>query len=258
MIGASDAGAHLDLLASFNYATVLLGQAVRERELLAARGGASTSSPTCRRSSTVCAAAGRVEEGAHADVVVLDPDTVGERRRSRMRFDLPGGAGRLYAERRGHRARAGQRRAIVRDDELTDERSGTLLRSGRDTEHRCHRLTGARRGAGILRRSEPWAERPGAERRERKLSQYTHGHHESVLRSHRSRTVENSAAYLIDRLRPGVDVLDVGCGPGTITVDLAARVAPGRVVGLDNEADIVDAARGDASRSVAERDVPDR
>ena len=57
---------------------------------------------------------------------------------------------------------------------------------------------------------------------------YTHGHHESVLRSHRSRTVENSAAYLIGRLHPGVDVLDVGCGPGTITVDLAARVAPGR------------------------------
>jgi SAM-dependent methyltransferase len=78
------------------------------------------------------------------------------------------------------------------------------------------------------------------------LTQYTHGHHESVLRSHRSRTVENSAAYLIGRLRPGVEVLDVGCGPGTITVDLAARVAPGRVVGLDNEPDIVETARTDA------------
>jgi ubiquinone/menaquinone biosynthesis C-methylase UbiE len=80
--------------------------------------------------------------------------------------------------------------------------------------------------------------------------QYTHGHHESVLRSHRSRTVENSAAYLIGRLRPGLDVLDVGCGPGTITVDLAARVAPGRVIGLDTEAEIVDQARaiaGDVS-----------
>lgn len=73
--------------------------------------------------------------------------------------------------------------------------------------------------------------------------QYTHGHHESVLRSHRSRTVENSAAYLIPRLRPGLDVLDVGCGPGTITVDLATRVAPGTVVGIDNEAQIVDVAR---------------
>ena len=77
--------------------------------------------------------------------------------------------------------------------------------------------------------------------------QYTHGHHESVLRSHRNRTVENSAAYLIDRLHPGLDLLDVGCGPGTITVDLAARVSPGQVVGLDNESDIVDLARESAA-----------
>src|ERR1700677_2184185 len=62
---------------------------------------------------------------------------------------------------------------------------------------------------------------------------YTHGHHESVLRSHTWRTAENSAAYLLPWLRPGLDLLDVGCGPGTITVDLARQVAPGQVVGLD-------------------------
>jgi SAM-dependent methyltransferase len=64
-------------------------------------------------------------------------------------------------------------------------------------------------------------------------ARYTHGHHDSVLRSHRWRTAENSAAYLLPRLAPGMNVLDVGCGPGTITADLAAVVAPGRVVGLD-------------------------
>ena len=63
---------------------------------------------------------------------------------------------------------------------------------------------------------------------------YTHGHAESVLRSHRWRTVDNSAAYVASRLMPGADVLDVGCGPGTITIDIARRVAPGRVVGLDS------------------------
>ena len=68
---------------------------------------------------------------------------------------------------------------------------------------------------------------------------YTHGHHESVLRSHTWRTVENSAAYAAQHLVAGASVLDVGCGPGTITVDIAERVAPGRVVGLDAAADVI-------------------
>ncbi|MCF3185104.1 methyltransferase domain-containing protein [Streptomyces polychromogenes] len=72
---------------------------------------------------------------------------------------------------------------------------------------------------------------------------YTHGHHESVLRSHRWRTAANSAAYLIGELRPGMRVLDVGCGPGTITADLAELVAPGgRVTAVDAAADVLDSA----------------
>ena len=78
------------------------------------------------------------------------------------------------------------------------------------------------------------------------MTQYTHGHHESVLRSHLTRTVENSAAYLVDRLRPGIAVLDVGCGPGTITAGIAERVAPGAVVGIDNAPEILDTARATA------------
>ena len=68
---------------------------------------------------------------------------------------------------------------------------------------------------------------------------YTHGHHESVLRSHRWRTAENSAAYLLPHLGPGLRLLDVGCGPGTITLDLAAQVAPGEVVGIDAADEVV-------------------
>jgi SAM-dependent methyltransferase len=68
---------------------------------------------------------------------------------------------------------------------------------------------------------------------------YTHGHQEAVLRAHRWRTAENSAAYLLPHLRPGQRLLDVGSGPGTLTVDLAGRVAPGEVVGIDVAADVV-------------------
>jgi ubiquinone/menaquinone biosynthesis C-methylase UbiE len=68
---------------------------------------------------------------------------------------------------------------------------------------------------------------------------YTHGHQESVLRSHRWRTAENSAAYLLPFLAPGLDVLDVGCGPGSLTIDLAKRTAPGQMVGIDLSASVI-------------------
>lgn len=72
---------------------------------------------------------------------------------------------------------------------------------------------------------------------------YTHGHAESVLRSHTWRTPRNSAAYLLGHLRSGLDLLDVGCGPGTITVGLADFVAPGRVLGVDRSEDVIEGAR---------------
>ena len=74
---------------------------------------------------------------------------------------------------------------------------------------------------------------------------YTHGHADSVLRSHRWRTAANSAPHLIPHLRPGLDLLDVGCGPGTITADLAARVTPGRIVGMDRSPEVIAAAAAD-------------
>ncbi|MFI0411230.1 methyltransferase domain-containing protein [Actinomadura sp. 3N508] len=86
---------------------------------------------------------------------------------------------------------------------------------------------------------------------------YTHGHHESVLSSHTWRTVENSAAYLVDHLRPGASVLDVGCGPGTITAGLAERVAPGRVVATDSAEAVLDEARKNAALSNVEFAVAD-
>ncbi|MDG4825690.1 methyltransferase domain-containing protein [Asanoa sp. WMMD1127] len=77
------------------------------------------------------------------------------------------------------------------------------------------------------------------------MAVYTHGHHESVLRSHRWRTAANSAAYLLPHLTPGARLLDVGCGPGTITADLAERVAA--VTAVETAPAALDAARAVAA-----------
>ncbi len=78
-------------------------------------------------------------------------------------------------------------------------------------------------------------------------SQYTHGHHQSVVAVHGRRRAADSAAFLLPHLRAGLDLLDVGCGPGSITLDLAELVAPGRVLGLDAAASVVETARAAAA-----------
>lgn len=76
------------------------------------------------------------------------------------------------------------------------------------------------------------------------MTSYTLGHHESVLRSHQWRTAENSASYLLPHLRVGDRVLDVGCGPGTISADLADVVGQrGSVVGIDNADAVIQTAK---------------
>lgn len=57
--------------------------------------------------------------------------------------------------------------------------------------------------------------------------------------------------FLLPHLRPGIDVLDVGCGVGSIALDLAPTIAPGRIVGVDADEGQLEAAR----RSAAERGI---
>lgn len=81
---------------------------------------------------------------------------------------------------------------------------------------------------------------------------YTHGYQDAVLRSHRWRTASNSAAYLLPLLQPGQRLLDVGCGPGTLTVDLARQVPLAEVVGVDISPDVIDEARSHAEGAGAD------
>ncbi|KAK0202635.1 methyltransferase type 11 [Desarmillaria ectypa] len=74
----------------------------------------------------------------------------------------------------------------------------------------------------------------------------THGYHESVLRSHKSRTAEACAAYLLPSIRPDMNILDVGCGPGTITAGFAALSPKGHVTGMDMSEEVLEHARTNA------------
>jgi ubiquinone/menaquinone biosynthesis C-methylase UbiE len=79
--------------------------------------------------------------------------------------------------------------------------------------------------------------------RKSEAATYTHGHHPSVLRSHSWRTALNSAAYLLPHLKPDMSILDIGCGPGTITVDLASYVPQGHITGLERVGTVLTQAR---------------
>ena len=53
--------------------------------------------------------------------------------------------------------------------------------------------------------------------------------------AHATRTAASHAAFLLPHLRPGMALLDIGCGPATITAGLAEAVAPGPATGVDLE-----------------------
>jgi N-acyl-D-aspartate/D-glutamate deacylase len=131
VVGASDAGAHLDMLATFSYTTTLLQKGVREHGLLALEDAVRLLTDVPARLYGL-RERGRVAQGFVADLVVFDPDTVGVTEVV-TRFDLPGGAGRLYAGATGIDHVLVNGEPIISNEELTDARPGTLLRSGRDT-----------------------------------------------------------------------------------------------------------------------------
>ena len=131
LIGASDAGAHLDFLATFNYSTYLLA-AARDRNLLSLESAVQKLTDAPARLYGL-KDRGRIEEGWCADLVIFDANEVAPAE-IEVREDLPGGAWRLNTEAVGvHHVFINGEQPVL-DGQFTDARPGTLLRSGRDTE----------------------------------------------------------------------------------------------------------------------------
>lgn len=66
-----------------------------------------------------------------------------------------------------------------------------------------------------------------------KTSTYMQGHTAASQARHGARTVQGTCAYMVDKLKPDMHILDVGCGPGSITIGLARLVPDGSVLGID-------------------------
>jgi ubiquinone/menaquinone biosynthesis C-methylase UbiE len=77
---------------------------------------------------------------------------------------------------------------------------------------------------------------------------YSLGYSAPLINFLAQRTAETHAAFFLPRLKPGSRVLDAGCGPGTITLGLARKAAPGQVIGIDVEDSQFTASRREAQR----------
>jgi len=131
IVGASDAGAHLDMIDSFSYATTLIARTTVDRSLLPLEEAVHylTGAPAALYGLK---GRGLLRQGNAADIVVFDPKGIGPAE-VYTKFDLPGGAGRVYGEAKGIGHVLVNGVPCVHDGELLDARPGTLLRSGRDT-----------------------------------------------------------------------------------------------------------------------------
>jgi len=131
MIGGSDAGAHLDRMCGATYPTRFLGDMIRGRKLIPVEKAVNLMTQVPAELFGL-RDRGTVEVGKRADLVVIDPETVGSEN-ARMVADLPGGCERLTAGSFGVERVLVNGTAVIVDGQATGATPGTLLRSGLDT-----------------------------------------------------------------------------------------------------------------------------
>lgn len=81
--------------------------------------------------------------------------------------------------------------------------------------------------------------------------EYTMGYGPAAVALMGARKAQSHAAFFVPQLKPGMKVLDCGCGPGSVTLGFAETVAPGEVVGTDIEASQTEL----ATENAAKRDI---
>jgi N-acyl-D-aspartate/D-glutamate deacylase len=131
MLGGSDAGAHLDRMCGGNFATRFLGDTLRGRKLVPLERAVQLMTQVPAELFGLVDR-GLVAEGCFADLVVVDPETVGSQL-AELRFDLPGDSPRMTADSIGVHRVLVNGAVVVEDGVATGERPGRILRSGRDT-----------------------------------------------------------------------------------------------------------------------------
>ena len=131
IIGGSDAGAHLDMIDTFAFSSMVLGEGVRNRAILPIEDAIHQMTGLPARHLGL-RDRGELREGAHADIVVFDPETI-DCGPVRTRTDLPTDAVRLYADAIGMHHVIVNGTSIVRDGRYTEQYPGKVLRSGVDT-----------------------------------------------------------------------------------------------------------------------------
>jgi N-acyl-D-aspartate/D-glutamate deacylase len=131
IVGASDAGAHLDMIDTFALTTGLIEAAVRKFKVATIE---EVVHQLTQKPAQLVGLRDRgvLRPGAHADIVIFDEDKIG-RGAVYTRGDMPAGGTRLYADAEGIRRVIVNGREVIRDNQYLGVPAGAIIRPGRET-----------------------------------------------------------------------------------------------------------------------------